>query len=129
MTLTGILKNILLVIISVMIWHTTINWMQFLGYAIALAGLVYYSLGYDQLAAISAAVYVYARGVFRDYTALPSSSGAAAASDDQQPPTGRLTSAVRRALITGVAMLVVIFLVVQFLYADQAPVVPPVSAS
>jgi hypothetical protein len=50
MTLTGILKNILLVVISVMIWNTHISWMQTLGYAVALAGLVYYSLGYDQLA-------------------------------------------------------------------------------
>lgn len=50
MTLTGILKNILLVVISVMIWNTHISWLQTLGYAVALGGLVYYSLGYDQLA-------------------------------------------------------------------------------
>ncbi|KAI9149357.1 putative sugar phosphate/phosphate translocator [Paramyrothecium foliicola] len=50
MTLTGILKNILLVVISVMIWNTHISWLQTLGYGVALAGLVYYSLGYDQLA-------------------------------------------------------------------------------
>lgn len=50
MTLTGILKSILLVIISVIIWHTSIGSLQFLGYSIALGGLVYYSLGYDQFA-------------------------------------------------------------------------------
>lgn len=49
MTLTGILKSILLVIISVIIWQTTISPLQFFGYAIALAGLVYYSLGYENL--------------------------------------------------------------------------------
>jgi drug/metabolite transporter (DMT)-like permease len=49
MTLTGILKNILLVIISIMIWNTHISWMQTLGYAVALAGLVFYSLGREQL--------------------------------------------------------------------------------
>ncbi|CAM1508190.1 Fc.00g050380.m01.CDS01 [Cosmosporella sp. VM-42] len=49
MTLTGMLKNILLVIVSVFIWQTHIAMLQVLGYAIALAGLVYYSLGYDQL--------------------------------------------------------------------------------
>lgn len=49
MTLTGILKNILLVIISVVIWKTEISMMQGLGYAVALCGLVYYSIGYDQL--------------------------------------------------------------------------------
>lgn len=49
MTLTGILKSILLVIVSIIIWHTEISPLQFLGYSIALAGLVYYSLGYDTL--------------------------------------------------------------------------------
>jgi Flp pilus assembly protein TadB len=50
MTLTGVLKNILLVVISVMIWNTHISWLQTLGYAVALGGLIYYSVGYDQLA-------------------------------------------------------------------------------
>lgn len=49
MTLTGILKSILLVIVSVIIWQTQITPLQALGYAIALAGLVYYSVGYEQL--------------------------------------------------------------------------------
>lgn len=49
MTLTGIFKNILLVVASVLIWRTTITPLQFIGYGTALAGLVYYSLGYDQL--------------------------------------------------------------------------------
>ncbi|KAH7318424.1 triose-phosphate transporter family-domain-containing protein [Stachybotrys elegans] len=49
MTLTGILKNILLVVISVMIWNSNITGLQCLGYAVALGGLTYYSLGYDQL--------------------------------------------------------------------------------
>lgn len=49
MTLTGILKNILLVIISVVIWKTQISMLQGLGYAVALCGLVYYSIGYDEL--------------------------------------------------------------------------------
>ncbi|KAH8177264.1 triose-phosphate transporter family protein [Sarocladium implicatum] len=50
MTLTGIFKNILLVVASVIIWNTTITPLQFLGYGFALSGLVYYSLGYEQLA-------------------------------------------------------------------------------
>ncbi|KAG9250910.1 triose-phosphate transporter family-domain-containing protein [Emericellopsis atlantica] len=49
MTLTGILKSILLVIISVIIWQTTISPLQFFGYSVALCGLVYYSLGYETL--------------------------------------------------------------------------------
>lgn len=49
MTLAGILKNILLVIVSVMIWHTRITVLQAVGYTSALAGLIYYSLGYNEL--------------------------------------------------------------------------------
>ncbi|KAG5970314.1 hypothetical protein E4U55_001730 [Claviceps digitariae] len=49
MTLTGIFKNILLILVSILIWNTKITFMQTVGYAIALAGLTYYSLGYDQI--------------------------------------------------------------------------------
>ncbi|KHO11222.1 MFS multidrug transporter [Metarhizium robertsii ARSEF 23] len=49
MTLAGILKNILLIIVSVMIWRTQITVLQAVGYTSALAGLIYYSLGYNQL--------------------------------------------------------------------------------
>lgn len=53
MTLAGILKNILLIIVSVMIWHTQITVLQAVGYTSALAGLIYYSLGYNQLPSAS----------------------------------------------------------------------------
>jgi hypothetical protein len=49
MTLTGIFKNILLILVSILIWNTRISFMQTIGYAVALAGLTYYSLGYDQI--------------------------------------------------------------------------------
>ncbi|RFU74646.1 triose-phosphate transporter [Trichoderma arundinaceum] len=55
MTLTGIFKSILLVVVSVLIWSTKITLLQTLGYAIALGGLTYYSLGYDQLASLGTA--------------------------------------------------------------------------
>lgn len=55
MTLTGIFKSILLVIASVLIWSTQITFLQTVGYIIALAGLTYYSLGYDQLASLGTA--------------------------------------------------------------------------
>ncbi|KAL6849431.1 hypothetical protein ACO1O0_008971 [Amphichorda felina] len=48
MTLTGILKSILLVITSVLLWRTPVTLLQSAGYSTALAGLVYYSLGQDQ---------------------------------------------------------------------------------
>ncbi|GAB1314296.1 Sugar phosphate transporter domain-containing protein [Madurella fahalii] len=109
MTLTGILKNILLVIISVMIWHTAISWLQFLGYSIALAGLVYYSLGWDQIVTISSAVWVYTRGVYESVSTNSSSSasGGGGGGDD----AGRLPAAVRRALLVGLAAVVLIVLV------------------
>ncbi|PHH63760.1 hypothetical protein CDD81_5525 [Ophiocordyceps australis] len=50
MTLTGIFKNILLIVVSIFIWNTPISLLQAVGYSIALAGLIYYSVGYDQLA-------------------------------------------------------------------------------
>ncbi|KAF4584491.1 triose-phosphate transporter [Ophiocordyceps camponoti-floridani] len=53
MTLSGILKNILLIVVSVIIWRTEITPLQGVGYTIALAGLTYYSVGYDQLAKCS----------------------------------------------------------------------------
>ncbi|KYK61564.1 hypothetical protein DCS_02706 [Drechmeria coniospora] len=56
MTLTGIFKNILLIIVSLLLWRTEITLLQSIGYGIALAGLTYYSLGYDQIAIAGTAV-------------------------------------------------------------------------
>ncbi|KAL7915203.1 triose-phosphate transporter family domain-containing protein [Trichoderma velutinum] len=55
MTLTGIFKSILLVVASVLIWSTHISFLQTVGYTIALGGLTYYSLGYDQLVSLGTA--------------------------------------------------------------------------
>lgn len=49
MTLCGVLKDILLVVASMVIWHTPVTFTQFFGYSIALAGLVYYKLGADKI--------------------------------------------------------------------------------
>lgn len=45
MTLCGVLKDILLVAASIAIWGTPISVLQYLGYTIALGGLIYYKLG------------------------------------------------------------------------------------
>jgi hypothetical protein len=66
MCLTGILKNILLVIASVIIWKTAITPLQLIGYAIACFGLVYYSLGWEQMVVQSRAGWVYAKNVWED---------------------------------------------------------------
>ncbi|RFU34605.1 hypothetical protein B7463_g1752, partial [Scytalidium lignicola] len=49
LTLCGVLKDILLVIASMMIWGTIITPLQVFGYGIALSGLVYYKLGAETL--------------------------------------------------------------------------------
>jgi len=45
LTLCGVLKDILLVVASMIIWGTVVTPLQFFGYTIALGGLVYYKLG------------------------------------------------------------------------------------
>ncbi|KIX03020.1 uncharacterized protein Z518_06570 [Rhinocladiella mackenziei CBS 650.93] len=49
LTLCGILKDILLVVASMLIWGTPVSKTQFFGYTIALGGLLYYRLGSEQL--------------------------------------------------------------------------------
>ena len=100
MTLTGILKNILLVIASVMIWHTSITWLQSLGYAVALFGLLYYSIGWEQIMSFSVATWAYVKSVWSS----PSLE------------ENRLSPAVRRALIMGITLFVVALLTVGLMY-------------
>jgi hypothetical protein len=47
--LTGVLKNILLVGASVLIWGTTIAPLQIFGYSIALVGFLLYKSSYEEL--------------------------------------------------------------------------------
>ena len=49
LTLCGVLKDIMLVAASMMIWGTHVSGLQFFGYGIALSGMVYYKLGYEAL--------------------------------------------------------------------------------
>jgi hypothetical protein len=48
LTLSGVLKDILLVILSVIIWSTPVTALQMFGYAIALGGLIWYKIGGEQ---------------------------------------------------------------------------------
>ncbi|KKY29199.1 putative triose-phosphate transporter [Phaeomoniella chlamydospora] len=56
MTLAGILKNIVVVVASVAIWATEVSMLQVVGYALALGGLVNFSLGWERIKLESAAV-------------------------------------------------------------------------
>ena len=49
MTLSGVLKDILLVMASLLIFADPVSPLQAFGYSVALAGLVYYKLGADAL--------------------------------------------------------------------------------
>lgn len=49
LTMSGILKDILLVISSMLLFRDPVTGQQFVGYSIALGGLVYYKLGSDTL--------------------------------------------------------------------------------
>ena len=49
LTLCGVLKDVMLVAASMLIWGTQVTGLQFFGYSIALGGMVYYKLGYEQL--------------------------------------------------------------------------------
>ena len=49
MTLCGVLKDILLVCASIAIWGTPVTLLQFFGYSLALAGMIYFKLGADNI--------------------------------------------------------------------------------
>lgn len=49
MTLSGVLKDILLVLASMLIFRDPVSPLQFFGYSIALGGLVYYKLGGEKI--------------------------------------------------------------------------------
>lgn len=49
MTLSGVLKDILLVLASMLIFRDPVSPLQMFGYSIALGGLVYYKLGAEKL--------------------------------------------------------------------------------
>ena len=104
MTLTGILKNILLVVASVIIWHTTIAAMQFIGYTIALGGMVYYSLGWEQIKVHSAGATTWIQETWNSPSLDES----------------RLSPLVRRLLFIGLISLITLMLVVGFSYGGEA---------
>lgn len=49
LTLSGVLKDILLVVASMVFFGDPVSGLQFFGYSIALGGLVYYRLGAEKL--------------------------------------------------------------------------------
>ncbi|KAK4981268.1 hypothetical protein LTR66_010126 [Elasticomyces elasticus] len=54
LTLSGVLKDILLVFASILIFRDPVSGLQFFGYSIALGGLIYYKLGAGKLKDLAA---------------------------------------------------------------------------
>ncbi|KAF6805369.1 duf250 domain membrane protein [Colletotrichum musicola] len=104
MTLTGILKNILLIIASVIIWQTSVTLMQFVGYSVALFGLVIYSTGWDQLKTSGQGAVARVRNAW----------------NSQALDEGRLSPLVRRALFFGLLVFITLMLVVGFAYKGSS---------
>ncbi len=53
LTLSGVLKDILLVVASMAIFGDPVTGQQYMGYSVALAGLVYYKLGADKMQSLA----------------------------------------------------------------------------
>jgi hypothetical protein len=53
LTMSGVLKDVLLVFASMILFHDPVTGQQFFGYSIALAGLVYYKLGPEKLQSLA----------------------------------------------------------------------------
>ncbi|KAL2760437.1 hypothetical protein ACRALDRAFT_2094427 [Sodiomyces alcalophilus JCM 7366] len=100
MTLTGILKNILLIATSLFIWRTDISLLQGIGYSIAVLGLVVYSTGWAQLKTAAVNSFVWLGKVIKN------------------PEDGRLSAPVRRVLIAAVLLFTLALLVTGYLYTS-----------
>ncbi|GKT41325.1 putative sugar phosphate/phosphate translocator [Colletotrichum spaethianum] len=98
MTLSGIFKNILLIIAAIFIWHISVTFMQFVGYAIALFGLVIYSVGWDQLKISGASNSTWIHAIWNSK-----------AFDED-----RLSPALRRTISIGLVMIITVMLVLGF---------------
>lgn len=98
MCLTGILKNILLVIASVAIWKTAITPLQLIGYGIACFGLVYYSLGWEQMVTQSKIGWAYAKKAWEDESTTSIGLGNGISVSTKQ---------VRRAVLFGLGLMTV----------------------
>ena len=102
LTLTGILKNVLLILASILIWHTSITALQFFGYAVALLGLLIYSetLKWEHVVNFST--------LARGWLESPSLD------------ENRLTPFTKKVVMGGLAAVIVVMLVVGLNYQDAA---------
>jgi hypothetical protein len=107
MTLCGVLKNILLVLASVLLWGTVIMPLQVFGYTIALIGLIYYGVGYEGILTY----YVYTSKLAKQIWEGESSEKKFETASTVRERGGRI---VRKVVIVGIFMLCVVGLVAGF---------------
>lgn len=112
MTLCGVLKNILLVLASVLLWGTVIMPIQALGYAIALIGLVYYGVGYEGILTY----YTYSRKFLNELWEGESSEKRFETASTGARGDGGI---VRKVLVVGVFTLCVVGLVTGFMMRSE----------
>jgi hypothetical protein len=107
MTLCGVLKNILLVLASVLLWGTVIMPLQVFGYTIALIGLIYYGVGYEGVLTYYAYTTKFTKQIWE---------GESSEKKFETASTGRERRGgiVRKMVIVGVFMLCVVGLVAGF---------------
>jgi hypothetical protein len=101
MTLCGVLKNILLVVASVLIWGTIVNGLQIFGYGIALAGLVYYSVGYEGIQTYYTVTKTYAKKLWEGH---PDSAAASRSLLIRKALLICMYATIALVLITGIAI-------------------------
>lgn len=104
MTLCGVLKNILLVGASVLIWGSVITGLQFVGYGIATAGLVYYGVGYEGIQTYYAVAQTYANKMWEGE------------SDASTAPQSTL---IRKSIVISVFVTILILIIAGFLFNTQ----------
>lgn len=107
MTLCGVLKNILLVLASVLLWGTVIMPLQVFGYTIALIGLIYYGVGYEGILTCYAYTSKFAKQIWE---------GESSEKKFESASTGRERGGriVRKVVIVGIFMLCAVGLVAGF---------------
>lgn len=87
-----------------LLWSEHVSFLQFLGYSIALAGLTYYSLGWDVIKQRLVASFEWTYSLFKS----------------PQFDESRLSPAARRGLIATLLLLIVSMLVIGFVYDGKA---------
>jgi hypothetical protein len=121
MCLTGILKNIILVVVSVVIWGTPITLLQTVGYTLACFGLVYYSVGWAEMSSQSSYSWALAKKMWDDN--YKPSAEESADNGSIVNLVARQSTLVRRATLAGVGFFAIALLYLGYSYSGTSGVI------